>query len=88
MYSEVGAYGSLEQALFPIHHGILNFVGFTVLEPFFVYGPARLSNDERLSHLSDYRERIQRLCSPGRVVLDDKASPSSASAPVIAKLIK
>ncbi len=63
MYSDAGAYGSLQRTLFPIHHGILNFVGFTVLEPFVVHSPARLSHQERLSHLRRYRERVLHLDS-------------------------
>ena len=58
MYSERGAYGPIGRALLPIHHGILGFVGFSVLEPFVVYGPARLSDHERLARLQSYRERI------------------------------
>ncbi len=63
MYSDAGAYGSLQRTLFPIHHGILNFVGFTVLEPFVVHSPARLSHQERLSYLRRYRERVLHLDS-------------------------
>jgi NAD(P)H dehydrogenase (quinone) len=58
MYSEHGAYGPIERALLPIHHGILAFVGFSVLEPFVVYGPARLTDDERRARLRSYRERV------------------------------
>jgi NAD(P)H dehydrogenase (quinone) len=58
MYSERGAYGPIERALWPIHHGILGFVGFGVLEPFVVYGPARLSDEQRSATLSAYRERV------------------------------
>src|SRR5690349_12012229 len=42
-YSNVGAYGPLAAILRPIHHGILGFVGFTVVEPFVVHAPARMS---------------------------------------------
>lgn len=71
MYSEQGAYGPLENALFPIHHGILSFVGFSVLEPFVVYGPARLSEQERRARLQDYRERVLTLeTAPTLPVLD------------------
>jgi len=61
MYSEHGAYGPIERALLPIHHGILGFVGFSVLEPFVVYGPARLTDDDRLVQLRSYRERVLEL---------------------------
>lgn len=61
VYSECGAYGPIERVLFPIHHGILSFVGFSVLEPFVVYGPARLSDAQRLAQLRSYRERVHAL---------------------------
>jgi NAD(P)H dehydrogenase (quinone) len=44
--------------LFPINHGILGFTGFAVIEPFVVYGPTRITDDERVSHLRRYRERV------------------------------
>jgi NAD(P)H dehydrogenase (quinone) len=61
MYSDLGAYGPLDIALHPIHHGILAFVGFSILEPFVVYAPARLSNVERNRYLQKYRERVRSL---------------------------
>jgi NAD(P)H dehydrogenase (quinone) len=41
-----------------VHHGILRFVGFTVLEPFVVYGPARLTREECAACLARYGERV------------------------------
>jgi NAD(P)H dehydrogenase (quinone) len=70
MFSEGGDHGPIERALFPIHHGILGFVGFSVLEPFVVYAPARLSEAERLARLQSYRERVLAL----------EALPTAASA--------
>ena len=58
MYSERGAYGPIEAALFPIHHGILGFTGFTVLEPFLVFAPARASESQRRDSLREYRAKI------------------------------
>jgi NAD(P)H dehydrogenase (quinone) len=57
-YSPQGMYAPIESVLYPINHGILGFVGFTVLEPFTVYAPVRLSDDERRHHLARYRERV------------------------------
>jgi len=57
-YSEIGIYGSMESILFPINHGILSFVGFTVIEPFVVYGPSRISSEECANYLDRYRERV------------------------------
>ncbi|MBV8427450.1 MAG: NAD(P)H-dependent oxidoreductase [Hyphomicrobiales bacterium] len=63
MFSEHGINGPISSVLFPIHHGILQFVGFTVIEPFVVYAPARLSHEERVTSLMRYRERVLALIS-------------------------
>jgi NAD(P)H dehydrogenase (quinone) len=58
IYSERGIYGDISLTMYPIHHGTLGFTGLTVVEPFVVYGPARVTAEERLVYLSRYRERI------------------------------
>jgi NAD(P)H dehydrogenase (quinone) len=63
VYSERGMNGPISAVLFPINHGILNFVGFAVIEPFVVFGPSRMSQEERAAHLSRYRQRVQALLS-------------------------
>lgn len=57
-YSEQGLNGDMQQILFPINHGILRFCGFDVLPSFLVYGPARISQEEREKHLARYRETV------------------------------
>lgn len=57
-YSESGLNGSMTSILFPINHGILYFTGFTVIEPFVVYSPRRLSPQEREIHVEQYRARM------------------------------
>lgn len=63
VYSGFGVYGPLESILHPVHHGILAFVGFTVIEPFVVYGPSRMTPDQRAAALVQYRERVLNLQS-------------------------
>jgi len=57
-YSDIGVYGPIMAALYPIHHGILSFVGFSVVEPFVVYAPARMSPEERAGTIKQYGERL------------------------------
>jgi NAD(P)H dehydrogenase (quinone) len=65
-FSEQGMYGrSVAEVLFPIHHGILAFCGFTVIEPFVVHGPVRISDEERAAHLARYRARLLELATTG-----------------------
>lgn len=58
VYTDVGIYGPISAILFPIHHGIFSFAGFTVVEPFVVYGPARISEAERAAYLERYTARL------------------------------
>ena len=58
MYGERGLNGPLEAILFPIQHGMLYFTGFSVIEPFVVHAPARMSDDERAAELARYRDRV------------------------------
>lgn len=58
MYSAHGLNGPIDTILFPINHGILYFTGFTVIEPFLVHGPARLSDEGRAAELVRYRARV------------------------------
>jgi NAD(P)H dehydrogenase (quinone) len=63
MYSELGLNGPITAILFPINHGVLYFTGFTVVEPFLVHAPARISAGDRAAHLDRYRERVLGLAS-------------------------
>jgi NAD(P)H dehydrogenase (quinone) len=62
-YSVKGLSGAMSSILFPIHHGIFYFTGFTVVEPFVVHAPVRMTQEVLVSHLARYRERILRLQS-------------------------
>ncbi|WP_035793589.1 NAD(P)H-dependent oxidoreductase [Kitasatospora mediocidica] len=46
-----GAFGALDDFLFHIHRGMLEFVGYQVLDPVVTYGPARLTDEERATAL-------------------------------------
>ena len=58
IYSEHGLNGPIAAILFPINHGMLYFTGFTVVEPFLVHAPVRISREARAAHLERYRERV------------------------------
>lgn len=58
-YTDEGMYGaSAGSILHPINHGTLGFVGFSVIEPFIVYGPGRMDDEARSMALADYRARL------------------------------
>jgi NAD(P)H dehydrogenase (quinone) len=58
VYTDRGINGPIGSILFPINHGILGFTGFDVVQPFLVYGPSRISQEQRVSHLGRYRELV------------------------------
>ncbi len=58
MYGADGLNGPIGTILFPINRGILAFTGFTVVEPFLVYAPARMSPEERSDFLEAYARRV------------------------------
>jgi NAD(P)H dehydrogenase (quinone) len=60
-YSHRGAYGDILPMLHPIQHGTLGFVGLTVVEPFVVFAPKRMTPEERAATLVRYRERLLEL---------------------------
>ncbi len=55
--------GDINAILRPIQRGMLQFVGFDVLEPHIVYGPARLSEEQRKERLATYASRLQGIAS-------------------------
>lgn len=58
IYSEHGLNGPISAILFPINHGMLYFTGFTVVEPFLVHSPVRITPEQRAAHLARYGERV------------------------------
>lgn len=54
-FGPTGMYDDIEAVLYPIHRGILEFVGFEVLPPFTAYAPQRMSADERAGALARMR---------------------------------
>jgi hypothetical protein len=56
-------HGAISSILFPVHHGILYFMGFTVVEPFLVHAPVRITHEERVAHLTRYKECVLGLAS-------------------------
>jgi NAD(P)H dehydrogenase (quinone) len=63
LYSPRGLNGPIASILFPIHHGMLYFTGFSVVEPFVVHAPARTGGEQRAAELKRYRGRVLGLFS-------------------------
>lgn len=50
-----GAYGDVHDFLFHVHRGMLEFVGYDVLEPIITHGPAHLNATDRTAALNAVR---------------------------------
>lgn len=64
-----GFNGNIHGILRPIHRGMLEFVGFSVLAPHIVYGPAHISREERMVVLDQYRKRLDRIEREERITV-------------------
>lgn len=53
-----GAFGPMDDFLFHIHRGMLEFVGFQVLDPVVTYGPARMTDGERAAALEAVKDSV------------------------------
>lgn len=61
MYTAIGINGNINEILFPIHHGILRFVGFDVLPPFISWAVAHADEEKRQAYLNAYQERLLKI---------------------------
>lgn len=57
-------YGPLDEFLFHIHRGMLEFVGYEVLEPVVTFAPVRLSEDQRAEALRRVQARLGSIARP------------------------
>ena len=60
-YLKDGFNGDIHGILKPIHRGILQFVGFDVLAPQIVYGPAHMSDEQRKQEFDRFGNRLMRI---------------------------
>lgn len=60
-YRVGGFSGDIMGILRPIHRGMLEFTGFSVLAPHIVYGPAHLDDQQRRDALAAYATRLTTL---------------------------
>jgi NAD(P)H dehydrogenase (quinone) len=61
--------GDLAGILRPIHRGMLQFTGFTVLAPQVVYGPVRQSEADRAAALAAWAARLPGLAAEEPLVV-------------------
>ena len=57
-YQPDGFNGDINGVLRPIQRGMFQFLGYDVLKPQIVYGPAQMTEEQRASALTAWRERL------------------------------
>jgi len=60
-YGQDQIQGPIESILYPIHHGILQFTGFDVVEPFVAYGSSYATHEAQETLLNELRVQVQNL---------------------------
>ena len=60
-YAKGGFNGDIHAVLRPIHRGILQFTGFSVLAPHIIFAPVRLRDDQRKDILEGYARRLRQI---------------------------
>jgi putative NADPH-quinone reductase len=59
--------GDMAGVLRPIHRGMLQFVGFDILAPQIVYGPVRMTDQQRKQQMEAYAVRLQRIANESSI---------------------
>jgi NAD(P)H dehydrogenase (quinone) len=60
-YQPGGFNGDINGVLRPIQRGMLQFLGFDVLKPQIVHGPAQATEEDRKAHLAAWRGRLKQI---------------------------
>ena len=66
-YLEDGFNGDLNAMLRPMQRGMLNFTGFSVLQPQVVYGPVRVDDAQRRVWLAQWAQRLHAIESEAAI---------------------
>jgi NAD(P)H dehydrogenase (quinone) len=66
-FSPGGSLGAMDDFLFPIRRGVLEFVGYRVLDPVITYGPAHMTDQERVAALDAVRASVALVARDSKV---------------------
>ncbi|WP_306189681.1 MULTISPECIES: NAD(P)H-dependent oxidoreductase [unclassified Streptomyces] len=64
-----GTLGPMNEFLFHIHRGMLEFVGYQVLDPVVTYGPAHMTEQQRAAALDAVRRSVARVAADAQPAL-------------------
>lgn len=57
-FSPDGVYGPIESVLAPVNRSVFGYLGMKALDPFVAYAAPRVSEEERIAYLRDWRARL------------------------------
>ncbi len=84
-FSPGGAYGSIEQVLWPTQHCMVDYLGLATAEPFVAYAAPRMDEATRHDYLEAWSQRVlalEGLVDPtARAAADVRGSSTSWSSP-------
>jgi NAD(P)H dehydrogenase (quinone) len=69
-YLKEGLQGDIYGILKPIHRGILEFVGFSVLKPQLSYSVAHLTDEERKAELEKWSARLKQIFDEEKIYVE------------------
>jgi NAD(P)H dehydrogenase (quinone) len=75
-----GVYGEIERVLWPVRRLTLEYMGYTVEEPFVAYAAPRVSDAEREEYLAAWRQRV--LAAAAHDIPQTRIDPREALAAV------
>jgi NAD(P)H dehydrogenase (quinone) len=58
-FSDEGAYGTIEQVLWPTQHCMIEYMGLSSALPFVAYGSPRVPPEERAAYLTEWTSRVR-----------------------------
>lgn len=64
-----GVFGPMDDFLFHIHRGMLEFVGFQVLDPVVTHRPARITDQERAAALEAVRKSVTQAAAEAQLAV-------------------
>ncbi|MBT2384468.1 NAD(P)H-dependent oxidoreductase [Streptomyces sp. ISL-11] len=64
-----GTFGSMDDFLYHIHRGMLEFVGFQALDPVVTHGPVRMTDQERSAALDAVRDAVALIAADSRTTV-------------------
>lgn len=80
-FTSSGAFGGIDDFLFHIHRGMLEFVGYDALRPIVTYGPAHLDDRERAAALEEVRAVFDSIDEHPLAVSSRRAGTPGATRP-------